>query len=139
MTLTLALQTQTKHLKRDLSVKVGLASPSILLVEHAGESQQHHLHLLRLLNCKVDLATSGKQALTLSTQAYDLILMDTHLPDLCGFEVSKRIKAKHPMMRIPIIALTQQHHTPKQSHVDELVAKPVSPEKLISILTRWIH
>lgn len=120
-------------------IKIGLASPSILLVEENPESQQAHSHLLRLLSCKVDLATSGHEAIALSLQhTYDLVLLDTHLPDLCGFEVSRIIKTHRHPTHTPIIALTLSLQAPHSLHIDEWVPKPLTPEKLISVLTRWI-
>lgn len=135
----LAPQPQAIRFQYRPSVKVGLAAPSILLVEEHAESQQAHLHLLRLMGCKVDVATSGQQAIELSTHPYDLILLDINLPDLCGFKVSKAIKDRHHPTQVPIIALSSNTKDKKQASIDELVAKPIPPETLIKILTRWVQ
>lgn len=136
MELALAPQPQSIRYKFQPQTRVAISAPSILLVEDHTDSA--HLHLLRLMGCKVDVATSGQQAIALSSHPYDLILLDIHLPDLCGFKVSKTIKELHHPVRVPIIALTTNTKAAKQIGIDELVAKPVPPEQLISILTRWL-
>lgn len=140
MELAICPQTQAARFRfHPNNIKTSLASPSILLVEENPESQQAHLRLLQLLSCKVEVATSGQEAVLLCLQhSYDLVLIDTQLPDSCGFEISKQIKAHRHPLYIPIIALTPHIHDQQHPAVDELVAKPVTPEKLISILTRWL-
>ena len=138
MELALQNQKQSNHYKFRAHLRLGLAAPAILLVEAHPASQQAHLHLLRRLNCKVDLATSGRQAIQLSKHAYDLILLDLHLPDLCSIEVSKIIKAQHQPTQVPIIALTTQAKDPKLASIDGFITKPIAAENMITLLTRWI-
>ena len=53
------------------------------------------------------MARDGEQALKMArTEAPDLILMDISLPDLDGWEATRRIKANPATSNIPIIALT---------------------------------
>lgn len=119
-------------------IRLGLAAPAILLVEHSAQSQQNHSHLLKLLDCKVDLARSANEALSLSHHSYDLILIDTCMPDFCGFELSELIKHRQGFIRVPIIALVHPDTQIKQGKMDEIVTKPLTKEKLIHLLSRWV-
>lgn len=130
--------TQSALIKARPGIKVGLAAPSILLVEYAKHKETGHSHLLKLLDCKVDHANSAKEAIKLAKHAYDLVLIDTDLPDLCGLELSKLIKEQHHLIHVPIIALVNSDKSPRHGSVDEFISKPVTPEKLISVLSRWV-
>ncbi|MBT7338962.1 MAG: PAS domain-containing protein, partial [Candidatus Jacksonbacteria bacterium] len=59
------------------------SSPSLLLVEDAEIIQLATATILENLNCFVDVAATGKQAIKLcQANNYDLILMDIGLPDM---------------------------------------------------------
>ncbi len=59
---------------------------------------------------KVSLVKSGAQALEfLEKYSPDLILMDAEMPEMNGYETTKRIKANPNTSRIPIIFLTGDH------------------------------
>ena len=43
------------------------------------------------------------------TKTYDLVLLDTMMPDLDGIETTRRIRAMHvPSAEVPIVALVAQ-------------------------------
>jgi len=125
--------------QRSFKTEAALSTPAILLVEAPQVSQEFHLNILRLLGCRIDLASTGRQALALSKHHYDLILLDLNLPDLCSFKVSKAIKKHHHPTPVPIIALmTDEHQLQEQTDIDGFILKPVPAEKFISILTHWV-
>jgi two-component system cell cycle response regulator DivK len=54
-------------------------------------------------------ARTGNQGLTIAeSQALDLILMDINLPDIDGYEITRRLRssAKTTLAEIPIIVIT---------------------------------
>ncbi|MEL6165916.1 MAG: response regulator, partial [Cyanobacteria bacterium J06628_3] len=59
-------------------------------------------------------AESGEEALELSLQNLDVILLDFMLPDLDGLELLRELKAKPHLKNLPIILLT--------GHGDETIA-----------------
>jgi len=82
-------------------------------------------------------ARSGREALRISEQKPDLILLDVMMPEYDGFEVLKRLKRETKTARIPVIFLTA-----KGTEIDEVLGlelgaedylvKPISIPKLIA-------
>ena len=77
---------------------------------------------------------NGKKAVDLVTsQSYDLVLLDVMLPDMDGFEVCRRIRAGNS--KIGIIMLTARTQemdkvTGFMTGADDYVTKPFSPAEL---------
>jgi signal transduction histidine kinase/ActR/RegA family two-component response regulator len=101
--------------------------------------------LLGLLGCKVDLASSGEEAVrAASVQVYDAILMDVHMPKMDGLAATRAIRAlKGPCGKAPIIAMSADvmpHSVDRcraAGMVDHL-AKPVQMRALHETLSRWM-
>jgi CheY-like chemotaxis protein len=56
---------------------------------------------------RVTIASDGRQAIKfLDRQAFDLVLMDVHLPIMDGFEATAEIRKSPRFSTLPIIALT---------------------------------
>jgi CheY-like chemotaxis protein/anti-sigma regulatory factor (Ser/Thr protein kinase) len=89
-------------------------------------------------------ATSGAQALALMGSGVDvaLVLMDCHMPEMDGFEATKRILAL-PQTAVPIVALTASA-TPddvaacRSAGMTEVLAKPIQLETLREVLGRLL-
>jgi signal transduction histidine kinase/DNA-binding response OmpR family regulator/HPt (histidine-containing phosphotransfer) domain-containing protein len=81
----------------------------ILLAEDVPLNQRVALHLLASLGQKrVHVSANGLEALeALSRDRYDLVLLDTRMPELDGYETARRIRAIFPPDRLPrIVAVT---------------------------------
>ena len=49
---------------------------------------------------------SGDEAIRLADRLLpDLVLMDIHLGEMSGFEVARRLKAKHPQMQVVLLSM----------------------------------
>ena len=79
----------------------------ILLVEdNAMNSDMLSRRLVRR-DFEVIIAVDGNEGIVKAqTDSPDLILMDLHLPEVDGWEATRRIKADERTARIPVIALT---------------------------------
>ena len=79
----------------------------ILLVEDNAYNQDMLSKRLRRIGYEVVMANSGPEGIeTAKSDHPDLILMDLGLPDMDGWEVTRRLKQNHVTAGIPIIALT---------------------------------
>ena len=90
-------------------------------------------------SAKIISAKTGKEALKLFDENPDIsvVLMDIQLPDINGYEVTKKIKKKSP--NIPVIAQTAYGMSDDKEKAlnagcDDYISKPIDIEKLMSII-----
>jgi len=82
---------------------------------------------------KVQMATSGEQALTLCrSQPPDLVLLDVVMPGMDGFEVCQRLKADDATRDIPVIFVTGHHDEEAETRgldvgAVDFISKPINP------------
>ena len=81
--------------------------PKILLVEDNEMNRDMLSRRLARKGYEVALAMDGLQGVEMATAGgYDLILMDMSLPELDGWEATRRVRLAEGEHRVPIIALT---------------------------------
>ncbi len=93
----------------------------------------------------VAMAENGHQALKLvQQQSFDAILMDVHMPELDGMEVSRRIRARSPELsrQAAIIGLTasllkNERQMYLDAGMDEVMAKPLDVDAFCNLLLRF--
>ncbi len=81
----------------------------ILLAEDNDVNRQVAMAMLVSLKCVVETAVNGAAALAAIERggAYDVVLMDCLMPEMDGFEATRRIRALGgPAAALPIVALT---------------------------------
>jgi two-component system cell cycle response regulator DivK len=79
----------------------------ILIVEDNEQNLYLATFLLEQKGYKVIAAQNGLEAIDKTlTEKPDLILMDIQLPEVNGYEATKRIKSMSEIHHIPIVALT---------------------------------
>lgn len=78
-----------------------------LVVDDSKVGRLTMLKKLEAIGVKVDMTESGEQALDyLNRQRPDLIFMDYMMPEMDGFEVTRRIKASPATRAIPVIIVS---------------------------------
>lgn len=113
----------------------------ILLVEDNPINALLARALLTREGCHVDHAVGGEEALAAAAvERFDLILMDMRMPGLSGEETARRLRAAR--VTTPIVALTanafeDDRHACLAAGMDDFLVKPLSPDALRSVLTRW--
>lgn len=113
----------------------------ILVAEDNRTNQLVAVGLLGKLGYNADIAGNGREALdAVKAQKYDLILMDCHMPEMDGFEATKRIITTHGTRRPKIVALTAS--TMKEdidrcivSGMDGFIGKPITLPPLVKTLS----
>ena len=87
----------------------------------------------------ISIATNGPDALELanSENCPDLILLDIMMPEMDGYEVCKRLKAKEATKNIPVLFVTAKSSVEDEATGLELgavdyIVKPISPPIVIS-------
>ena len=120
------------------------SSYRILLVEDNPINQKMATHMLQKMGHKVTAADHGQVALEcLENQRFDMIFMDVQMPFMDGYTATRRIrKASAPLSQIPIIALTAHAMVGDRekclaSGMDDYMSKPVDPDHLREMITKW--
>jgi CheY-like chemotaxis protein len=108
--------------------------------------------MLRSAGYDCDCVSNGKVAIEVITRGiYDLVFMDCQMPEMDGFEATRRIRENETdnnedageRVRIPIIALTA--HAMKGDReqclaagMDDYLSKPLDPERVIATVEKWL-
>jgi CheY-like chemotaxis protein len=118
----------------------------VLVVDDNKISQKVVVAMLHKAGAQVDIAGNGKEALSrIREKDYDVVLMDCQMPVMDGHEATAGIRSMpEPYCSIPVIALTAHslRHELKacrDSGMDDCLIKPIERQKLIDIVTRYIH
>ena len=120
---------------------------NILLVEDNLINQQVALGILQIQGYSVTVVNNGREALDAHAQdAFDLILMDCHMPEMDGFEATREIRGRERSSigkRVPIIALTanamaQDREECLSTGMDDHLSKPFSMQTMQDMLDRWM-
>ncbi len=119
----------------------------ILLAEDNLVNQEVAIGMLMSLGCQVEVAENGLEALqAVKMQNYDLILMDCHMPEMDGFEATRKIRQLEQVLKqpfTPIIALTADvqkgiEEQCLETGMNDYVSKPFSKIQLQELLQQWL-
>ena len=92
-------------------------------------------------------ATTGLEVLdVLAHEDVDLVFMDCQMPELDGYEATRRIRAREEATgaaRVPIVAMTAHAMTGDRERclacgMDDYLAKPLRADELDAVLARWL-
>ncbi|MCX6955124.1 MAG: response regulator [Verrucomicrobia bacterium] len=117
--------------------------PVVLVVDDDNISRSVSSQLLNLLGCNVEVAVSGAAAIERTQRvAFDLIFMDCQMPEMDGFEATRRILAALGNKAPVIVALTantsaRDRESCLAAGMKDFIAKPVNRVDLTRILRRW--
>jgi CheY-like chemotaxis protein len=117
----------------------------LLLVEDNLINQRVAGSLLGKAGYRMDTAKTGIEALlAMSSQAYDLVIMDCHMPEMDGFEATRQWRRKEsPDRRLPIIALTANtmagdRETCLAAGMDDYIGKPIRRDEMLATVAKWM-
>lgn len=120
----------------------------VLLAEDNRVNQIFAREVLRLAGIDCDTVETGAEALiAIEKQSYDLLLMDCQMPEMDGFEATRRLRRWEEEGRIeghlPVIALTASvlkgdRERCLEAGMDDYLTKPIDPEILVERIMRWV-
>ncbi|MQG94417.1 ATP-binding protein [Pseudomonas sp. MN1F] len=116
----------------------------ILLVEDNPVNQSVIEAMLRSLGMEVSVAHDGLQAVDqVSQQAFAAVLMDCRLPQMDGYEATRRIRLLPACGHLPIIALTANalqgdRERCMAAGMNDYLSKPFRRTELQRVLQRWL-
>jgi len=119
----------------------------ILLAEDNKMNQKVTLQILEKLGYPVDIAATGSEAVRLlEDNNYDLVLMNLHMPEINGVELTRIIRDPESQVRnhnLPVIALTTSlmHEDQKKcinAGMNDYISKPMGHIKMLNVLEKWI-
>jgi PAS domain S-box-containing protein len=123
----------------------GPAGPTLLLAEDNLVNQRVAMAVLKKLGLSADLASNGEEAVrAFHSGRYDLVLMDCQMPEVDGFQATRRIRdLETPGRHVPILAMTANamegdRERCLQAGMDDYLPKPVTLDALREALARWL-
>ena len=117
---------------------------SLLLVEDNMLNQLVAKTFLEDTNIQIDCAEDGEIAIDkIKNKTYDIILMDIQMPNMDGLTATSMIRNELKLTEVPIIAMTahameEDAQKSKLFGINEHLTKPISAEKLYSMLLKYL-
>ncbi|MEM7017178.1 MAG: response regulator, partial [Pseudomonadota bacterium] len=121
-----------------------LSNFRFLVVDDSSINQQVAKELLQNAGANVETASNGHEALAaLAKHHFDTVLMDVQMPELDGYETTKRIRENPALQSVPVIAMTANTRAEDKDRViaagmNDFVPKPFRDVELYATLSRWL-
>lgn len=124
-----------------------LRNTHVLLAEDNLVNQKVAIGILKKKGVRTTVANNGQEALDALQRhpkgTFDAILMDMEMPEVDGYEATRRIRDGHYCPRIPIIALTahalaEDRQRCLDTGMDDYLTKPIHPQLLYQTLARFL-
>jgi CheY-like chemotaxis protein len=117
----------------------------VLVVEDMKVNLMLLVKVLEKMGCTVDGAINGVEAVSMLRESrYDAVFMDCQMPEMDGFEATRRIREeeKPENRHTVIIALTADAMTGDRDKclkagMDDYLNKPFKPEQIAFVLSKW--
>jgi two-component system sensor histidine kinase/response regulator len=135
---------------RQPTKKRATAGRRILIAEDNDINQIVTTKVLASAGYECDVAENGQAALHAMEQAsYDLVLMDCQMPEMDGFEATRKYREREtatatPARPVPIIALTANamggdRERCLEAGMTDYLSKPIDPLKLIDLIEHYLE
>ncbi|MGV3509315.1 MAG: response regulator [Sphingobacteriaceae bacterium] len=123
-----------------------LAGKTVLIADDDVRNIFSLTKALEQLKMKVLSATDGSEALKVLDEnpQTDVVLMDMMMPEMDGYESTKKIRKNPRFRNLPILAVTAKAMVGDrekciQAGASDYISKPVDIDQLISLLRVWLY
>lgn len=112
----------------------------VLVVDDNAVNRLVAQRLLDKSGCAVEVATDAQQAFTLlAHRAFDVVLMDVHMPEMDGLEATRRIRAGAGGQLLRIIGVSASSANEdiaacKDAGMNDFLPKPMTRDRLLDAL-----
>jgi CheY-like chemotaxis protein len=120
-------------------------TPKILVVDDVELNLMVARAMLGSIGARVSSAGGGALALAeLDREKFDLVLMDCHMPEIDGYEVTRRVRRSNgPNAKTPIVALSasafeEDRQRALEAGMNDFAPKPIELNGLRIVLETWI-
>ena len=131
--------------KKDASFE-DLKGKRILIVDDDHRNIYSLSNALSVYEMEIFTATDGVEALNYlhKNKPVDVILMDMMMPNLNGYDATKKIRGVEKWKNIPIIAVTarampEDRKRCIEAGATDYLSKPIDIDKLLSLLRVWVN
>jgi PAS domain S-box-containing protein len=123
----------------------GLRGKRVLVVEDQAVNQLLMHEVLAKVGVETTIAATGHEAVAAVAAggAFDAVLMDIQMPEMDGYEATRRIRALPGRERLPIIAMTahvmaEERERCLAAGMNAHLGKPVQVNRLYAALLRFV-
>lgn len=117
-------------------------SKRILIAEDSSVIQNLTKKILGQMNYEISTVKNGAEVLDeLNRSAYDMVLMDIHMPVMDGMECTKQIRTTNK--ELPIVAITGNANNYsmddfKEIGINDFLAKPLNYDQMVEMVKTYI-
>jgi signal transduction histidine kinase/CheY-like chemotaxis protein/HAMP domain-containing protein len=123
-----------------------LLGKNILIVDDDVRNLFALTSVLEKFNINVITAESGKEAIAMLSQnpRIEMVLMDIMMPEMDGYETTRRIRQEHKNSTLPIIAVTAKalkgdRQKCIEAGASDYIIKPIKTDQLLSLMRLWFY
>ena len=143
------LAARPEHVRRSAAEQLeGLADRAgkgarVLVVEDNAANLKVAVRMIERLGYRADMAGNGLEAVkALGHLDYDAVLMDCQMPEMDGYEATRRIR-RQERRHTPIIAMTASAMAGDRERclaagMDDYISKPIKMHVVAAVLERWL-
>lgn len=123
----------------------GIRGARVLVVEDNEANQLVARSILEEAGLAVEVAVDGGEALRIvSEKSFDLVLMDLHMPEMDGFEATRKLRELPALAELPVLAMSADSRADTRDACFEAgmnghVSKPVDRVELLAALIPWVE
>ena len=139
------LRLERAEKQRDTEASEALRGALVLLVEDNEINQQIAVELLGGGGIDVVTAENGREAiekLSAPSARFDMVLMDIQMPEMDGYEATRRIRAQAWGVSLPIIAMTahaldEERRKALDAGMNSHISKPIDPDAMFETMRQF--